>query len=66
MGPGSYPTGVYPVGIAQWPWYKTGGSESLNLEEVIDINKRSPIEHLIRTKTNLFLRDNMGAEASYW
>ena len=30
-GPGSYPTSVYPFGIAQWPWYKTGGSELLDL-----------------------------------
>ena len=35
-------------------------------EEVIDINKRSPIEHFIRTKTNLFLRGNAGKEESYW
>ena len=31
LGPGSYPTSVYPVGIAQWLWYKTGGSEPLDL-----------------------------------
>ena len=31
LGAGSYPTSVYPVGIAQWPWYKTGGSEPLDL-----------------------------------
>ena len=31
LGPGSYPTSIYPVGIAQWPWYKTGGSEPLDL-----------------------------------
>ena len=43
-----------------------GGPEPLNLEEVIDINKRSPIEHLIRTKSNLFLRGNIGVEESYW
>ena len=43
--------------------------DSLSLwieEEFIDINKRSPIEHLIRTKTNLFLRGSMGVEESYW
>ena len=33
-------------------------------EKVIDINKRSPIQHLLRTKTNLFLRGNMGVEES--
>ena len=31
VGPGSHPTMVYPVGIAQWPWYKTGGSEPVDL-----------------------------------
>ena len=35
-------------------------------EEVTDINKRSPIQHLIRTKTNLFLRSGTGMEENYW
>ena len=35
-------------------------------EEIIGINTSSPTYHVIRTKGNLFLRDNMGAEESYW
>ena len=31
FGPGSHPTSVYLAGIAQWLWYKTGGSEPLDL-----------------------------------
>jgi len=34
--------------------------------EVIEINKRYPISHLIRTKTNLFLGGNTDAEENYW
>ena len=29
--PGSHSKSIYPVGIAQWPWYKMGGSEPLDL-----------------------------------
>ena len=47
--------GLRPEGLSLWIW-----------EEVIDINQRSPIQHLIRTKTNLFLRGNTGVEESCW
>ena len=40
------------------------GLSLLMKEEVTDINKKS--QSLVRTKNNLFLRDNMGVEESYW
>ena len=57
---------IYLVGIVQWPWIRPNSLSLWIKEKVIEINKMSPIWHLIRTKTNLFLRGNAGAEESYW
>ena len=58
----STPTAVRVPGHDSWIHYSPGFiTQGLSLwiqEEVIDINKRSPIQHLIRTKTNLLLRGN--------